>query len=63
MEVNTNLYVLKKVEIISSKALTADLKNKHSIFNEAKFYSSDGLQKCFNLYQLDVFIGLVMIVI
>ena len=34
----------RKVKIISTKGLTADLENKYSILNGAKYFSSDGLR-------------------
>ena len=42
IEVNTKLE--KKLKIISTKALTADLINKYSILNGAKYFSSNGPQ-------------------
>ena len=45
IEVKTKLNDLeKKVEVISTKGLTADLINKHSILNVGKYFFSDGLQ-------------------
>ena len=33
------------MKVISTKGLTADLINEYSILNEAKYFSSNGLQK------------------
>ena len=45
IEFKTKLDDLEKnVEIISTKGLTADLINKHSIFDGAKYFSINGLQ-------------------
>ena len=56
MEVKTKLDDLeKKVNLISTKGLTADLINKYNFF-------LDGLQNYLVLYRLDVFIGLMKMV-
>ena len=44
IEVETKLDDKKKLKIISTKGLTADLINKYSILNRAKYFSADRLQ-------------------
>ena len=45
IEVETKLDdIEKKLKIISTKGLTADLINKYSILNRAKYFSADRLQ-------------------
>ena len=57
MEVNTKLDDLeKKVKIISTNPLTADLINKYSIINGAKYFSSNGLQNYLIILKLNILV-------